>query len=217
MLTFFYVKRRIMSLEPQTAKAALVLQLSQGLRTKDGKCPTELNRGAMYIMTFITLAAATAPYTMAQPYVAGVNNHHPVLARKTRQVNEHRVKSGLGEPGAKHLRLVEPIESDKKFSSQRTKAQLIEAQPIERGSGRLSPVKPVASRRKSPSQSARSQVAKSAPFRLIAFGSRDYIMEQIKTLYHLGYAEPTQWSKLQHSGRPGEFLSILTVRGLRDL
>lgn len=50
-------------------------------------------------------------------------------------------------------------------------------------------------------------------FRLIAMGSRQTIIDNIKTLHCLGYAEVIAWSPLQRGFGENEFMSILTLRG----
>ncbi len=50
-------------------------------------------------------------------------------------------------------------------------------------------------------------------FRLIAIGSRQTIIDNIKTLHCLGYAEVIGWSPLQRGFGDNEFMSILTLRG----
>jgi hypothetical protein len=46
--------------------------------------------------------------------------------------------------------------------------------------------------------------------RHILFGTRDVLRLSIANLHKRGYAEPNDWSKPLPTGRPEEFMSILT-------
>lgn len=97
------------------------------------------------------------------------------------------------------------------LSSQRTAKQPL---TDERGSGRLSLVETTpSSQRKSSISSKTTAIPLQTPLRLIAIGPREAILDNIKKLHRLGYAEFFQWSELQHSGTPEEFMSILTLTG----
>jgi hypothetical protein len=190
------------------------------------------NRGAMNIMALVTFAVATAPYMMAQPSTAVVQNYHAVLNQETRPVSnlkwsEHvalqaekaeRLSYGLPQTSVANLsELNSQNNSQKDNTRPRAANERHPVEAVERGSGRLGLVEPIDSSRKASTKVTKIQSEKNVPFRLIAIGSRESIMENIKTLHHLGYAEPIQWSNLQRGGKPGEFISILTVRGIRGV
>ena len=48
--------------------------------------------------------------------------------------------------------------------------------------------------------------------RLVAIGSPDAIQITIRSLHHLGYAEPNDWSRLLPTGQPNQMMAILTKR-----
>ncbi len=84
----------------------------------------------------------------------------------------------------------------------------------ERGSGRLTLIRPIHSGRAGSHRSTSGLTSgTSVPrFRLMAIGSRQDIMHNIKTLHMLGYAEAFSWSSLQPVPGSHEMMSILTLR-----
>ena len=53
--------------------------------------------------------------------------------------------------------------------------------------------------------------------RIVIMGSPWAIRAHIRSMHHLGYAEPNDWSRLLPTGRPGEMMVILTKRMRRSL
>lgn len=46
--------------------------------------------------------------------------------------------------------------------------------------------------------------------RHVVYGTPPVVQSIIKTLHHLGYAEPNEWSRPMPTHRPGEVMCILT-------
>lgn len=79
-----------------------------------------------------------------------------------------------------------------------------------RGSGRLRVVQSSASKS---SQMAKSQPnPESSSLKLIVIGSRRAVINNIKTLHHLNYANAGDWSRFQQGPNPGEVMSVVTIR-----
>ncbi|MDX2212756.1 MAG: hypothetical protein SFY66_05645 [Oculatellaceae cyanobacterium bins.114] len=80
----------------------------------------------------------------------------------------------------------------------------------DRGSGRVQLAQPIPL-----SKSCRSKIKQpmdNNSLRLIAIGSRQTLINNMKMLHMLNYAEIGAWSKLQRGPNPGEFMSVLTLR-----
>ncbi|MBD2461497.1 hypothetical protein H6G89_10595 [Oscillatoria sp. FACHB-1407] len=80
----------------------------------------------------------------------------------------------------------------------------------DRGSGRIQLVKPFAESQ--PCASKGKPPTENNSLRLIAIGSRQTLINNMKMLHMLRYAEIGNWSKLQRGPNPGEFMSVLTLR-----
>jgi hypothetical protein len=184
----------------------------------------------MNIMALVTFAVANPLYLIAQPPNVVVQEHRVVLNQEQREpglnwaqpAEQHasRAERAASSPSASvvnlsQVRMQRNVQGN--LAKQSTGSGRSGGGSEERGSGRLSLVEPGEAPRKTPAKTAKVQPTKSVPFRLIAIGSRESIMENIKILHHLGYAETIQWSNLQRGGKPGEFISILTVRGVRGV
>lgn len=94
-----------------------------------------------------------------------------------------------------------------------TQTHLMPSEEGDRGSGRVRLIKPFAA-----SKSRRTkakQPVENHSLRLIAIGSRQTIINNMKMLHMLKYAEIGDWSKLQRGPNPGEFMSVLTLRSPR--
>ena len=61
-----------------------------------------------------------------------------------------------------------------------------------------------------------NHTAQPEPLRMILMGSPWAILATIKTLHHLHYAEPNDWSKLQPTDQPGKMMAILTKKMVRE-
>jgi hypothetical protein len=84
-----------------------------------------------------------------------------------------------------------------------------------RGSGRLQLVKPLASTANHSRRSKNKPPSDAGSVKLIAIGSRQALLNNMKTLHTLRYADIGDWSKLQRGPNPGEFMAVLTVRSPR--
>jgi hypothetical protein len=84
----------------------------------------------------------------------------------------------------------------------------------DRGSGRLQLLKPFAanSTDRIKDRSQAQQPTEPSSLRLIAIGSRQTLINNMKMLHLLRYADIGDWSKLQRGPNPGEFMSVLTLR-----
>lgn len=85
----------------------------------------------------------------------------------------------------------------------------------EREPGRFTvvrPIEPTATPSIPPKEQPQQQ---RVPFRLIAIGSREAVVNNIKTLHCLGYAKAFAWTRIQRGPNLGEYMSILTIRGCR--
>lgn len=87
------------------------------------------------------------------------------------------------------------------------------AEDSERGSGRLTSL-PSAKDAKV-TQLSQQETSPRLPLRLIAIGSQEDVVNMIKTLHHLNYAEAMSWSRLQRGPNPGEVMSVLTVGSMK--
>jgi hypothetical protein len=80
----------------------------------------------------------------------------------------------------------------------------------DRGSGRFQLMKSLPAPRQQHSQV--KQPTDHSSLRLIAIGSRQTLINNMKMLHLLRYADMGDWSKLQRGPNPGEFMSVLTLR-----
>jgi len=191
-------------------------------------------------MASATLSVETLRYSIAQLPVVPFNFYKALLSHKPRSTQETALpdeafqrtyfpeKNSTWNLACFMTRLVELQPKRTRanwFQGRRAQEQALsywtgarEAERLEddeRGSGRLALVTSPGSRRKSNAKVTDINSVTTLPFRMIAIGSRQAIMDNIKALHHLGYAEAIEWSKLQPGGKPGTFISILTIRGTR--
>lgn len=80
----------------------------------------------------------------------------------------------------------------------------------DRGSGRVQFMKAFEGTKSN--RSKNKQSVDNHSLRLIAIGSRQTLINNMKMLHMLRYADIGDWSKLQRGPNPGEFMSVLTLR-----